>query len=54
MKTANSESDLKQFETEIYFKLREAEQEAESSALRYSQNDMLKAMQNALDTQLDD
>lgn len=35
-----------QFESEIYFKLREAEQEAEINSVRYSSKDVLKALKN--------
>lgn len=37
-----------QFESEIYFKLQEAEREAELSEVRYSSKDVLKAMRNAV------
>ena len=37
-----------QFESEIYFKLQEAEREAELSEARYSSKDVLKAMRNAV------
>ena len=37
-----------QFESEVYFKLREAEQEAEMTAKRYSSKDVLKAMRDAV------
>jgi len=37
-----------QFESEVYFKLREAEQEAEMTAKRYSSKDVLKAMRDAI------
>ena len=37
-----------QFESEVYFKLREAEQEAEMTDKRYSSWDVLKAMRNAI------
>lgn len=36
-----------QFESEVYFKLREAEQEAEKNSVRYSSKDVLKALKNA-------
>ena len=36
-----------QFESEIYFKLREAEQEAEINSIRYSSKDVLKALKKA-------
>ncbi len=37
-----------QFESEIYFKLQQAEQEAELSNQRYSSKDILKAMREAI------
>lgn len=37
-----------QFESEVYFKLREAEREAEMTDQRYSQKDVLKAMRDAI------
>lgn len=37
-----------QFESEVYFKLREAEQEAEQSNVRYSSKDVLTAMREAI------
>lgn len=37
-----------QFESEVYFKLQEAEREAELSNQRYSQKDVLKAMRDAV------
>ena len=37
-----------QFESEVYFKLREAEQEAEMTDKRYSSKDVLKAMRDAV------
>lgn len=36
-----------QFESEVYFKLREAEQEAEKNSVIYSSKDVLKALKNA-------
>lgn len=36
-----------QFESEVYFKLRDAEQEAEKNSVRYSSKDVLKALKNA-------
>lgn len=36
-----------QFESEIYFKLRQAEQEAEINKTRYSSKDVLKALRKA-------
>lgn len=36
-----------QFESDVYFKLREAEQEAEKNSVRYSSRDVLKALKNA-------
>ncbi len=36
-----------QFESEVYFKLREAEREAEKNSVRYSSKDVLKALKNA-------
>ena len=36
-----------QFESEIYFKLKEAEREAELTVTRYSSKDVLKAMREA-------
>lgn len=38
-----------QFESEIYFKLQEAEREAETSHVRYSSKDVLKAMREAME-----
>jgi len=37
-----------QFESEVYFKLREAEREAEMTDRRYSSRDVLKAMRDAI------
>ena len=37
-----------QLESEVYFKLREAEQEAELTDRRYSSKDVLKAVQEAI------
>lgn len=37
-----------QFESEVYFKLKEAEQEAELTGQRYSPKDVLKAMRDAI------
>jgi len=37
-----------QFESEIYFKLQEAEREAETTKKRYSSKDVLKAMREAI------
>lgn len=37
-----------QFESEVYFKLQEAEREAELSEKRYSSKDVLKAMREAI------
>ena len=37
-----------QFESEIYFKLQEAEREAEATKKRYSSKDVLKAMREAI------
>ena len=37
-----------QFESEVYFKLKEAEREAELTAQRYSSRDVLKAMREAI------
>ena len=37
-----------QFESEIYFKLLEAEREAEHTSTRYSSKDVLKAMKDAI------
>ena len=37
-----------QFESEIYFKLREAEREAELTDLRYSSKDVLEAIKEAI------
>lgn len=38
------------FESEIYFKLQEAEREAEHTDKRFSSKDVLKAMKNAIGT----
>ncbi len=38
-----------QFESEVYFKLREAEMEAELTEQRYSSKDVLKAMKAAIE-----
>ena len=35
-----------QFESEVYFKLKEAEKEAEINSTRYSAKDVLKALKN--------
>ncbi len=35
-----------QFESEVYFKLKEAEKEAEINSTRYSSKDVLKALKN--------
>ena len=40
-----------QFESEVYFKLQEAEKEAENTNVRYSSKDVLKAMKEAIDDQ---
>jgi len=37
-----------QFESEVYFKLQEAEREAETTKKRYSSKDVLKAMREAI------
>ena len=37
-----------QFESEVYFKLQEAEKEAELTDQRYSSKDVLKAMKDAI------
>ena len=37
-----------QFESEVYFKLQEAEKEAELTDTRYSSKDVLKAMREAI------
>lgn len=37
-----------QFESEVYFKLREAEREAELTETRYSSKDVLSAMKEAI------
>lgn len=37
-----------QFESEVYFKLQEAEREAELTEQRYSSKDVLKAMKAAI------
>lgn len=37
-----------QFDSEVYFKLREAEREAELTETRYSSKDVLKAMKEAI------
>lgn len=37
-----------QFESEVYFKLQEAEREAELTDVRYSSKDVLKAMREAI------
>ena len=37
-----------QFESEVYFKLQEAEREAEMTETRYSSKDVLKAMREAI------
>jgi len=39
-----------QFESEVYFKLREAEREAEHTSKRYSSKEVLKAMKEAIGT----
>ena len=38
-----------QFDSEVYFKLQEAEREAEFSDIRYSSKDVLKAMRDAIE-----
>ena len=38
-----------QFDSEVYFKLQEAEREAELSNIRYSSKDVLKAMRDAIE-----
>jgi len=38
-----------QFESEVYFKLLEAEREAEHTNTRYSSKDVLKAMKDAIE-----
>lgn len=37
-----------QFESEVYFKLQEAEREAEFTSKRYSSKEVLKAMKDAM------
>jgi len=37
-----------QFESEVYFKLLEAEKEAEHTSIRYSSKDVLKAMKDTI------
>ena len=37
-----------QFESEVYFKLQEAEREAEITDKRYSSKDVLKAMKDSI------
>ena len=37
-----------QFESEVYFKLKEAEREAEATDQRFSSKDVLKAMRDAI------
>ncbi len=37
-----------QFESEVYFKLREAERDADATNTRYSSRDVLKAMREAI------
>ena len=37
-----------QFESEVYFKLREAEREADATNTRYSSRDVLKSMREAI------
>ena len=37
-----------QFESDVYFKLQEAEREAEATDKRYSSRDVLKAMRDAI------
>ncbi len=39
------------FESEIYFKLSEAEKEAEMTSTRFSSKDVLKAMKDSIDIQ---
>ena len=41
-----------QFESEVYFKLQEAEREAELTEQRYSSKDVLKAMKAAIGGEL--
>lgn len=41
-----------QFESEVYFKLREAEREAELTNTRYSSKEVLKAMKDAIGGEL--
>lgn len=38
-----------QFESEVYFKLKEAEKEAQLTQTRYSSKDVLKAMREAME-----
>ena len=38
-----------QFDSEVYFKLQEAERQAELSDIRYSPKDVLKAMRDAIE-----
>lgn len=38
-----------QFESEVYFKLKEAEKESEINSTRYSAKDVLKALKNRAD-----
>ena len=39
-----------QFESEVYFKLREAEQEAQMTNKRFSSKDALKSLRDAIET----
>lgn len=39
-----------QFESEVYFKLREAEQEAQITNKRFSSKDVLKSLRDAIET----
>ncbi len=39
-----------QFESEVYFKLREAEQEAQMTNKRFSSKDVLKSLRDAIET----
>ncbi len=50
MKMIRLVSDLRKFDSEVYYKLQQAEQEASLTGQRYSSKDVLKAMKDAIGT----
>lgn len=48
MKMIRLVSDLQKFDSEVYYKLQQAEREASLTGQRYSSKDVLKAMKDAI------